>query len=258
VERYLKFCTDAGQRDELRRRFRALEQTQKEGKASEPHGSSAPASSSSPASASDGVRSQTTEYANEMSRILTALRQLREHIVASRRFDEFACQVYIFNIRAAILVKQYESYHPAILHLLREIHPRHPLSSLELREMAGYLILDAACRRNRLAEAYSVRQAYKVREKKTDDTLHALAHDNYILFRRVKHAVDGYRAKLMEFAERRVRLLTLKTFGKGYLDIGLNYLENVTGSKWEILQKEDGVGWELKEGRVTIKKAIRR
>src|SRR5439155_7885722 len=77
----------------------------------------------------------------ELSTTLLAMRKLREGIVASQRIDDFAVRAYVYCIRVAILVKHMESYHPALRHLLRNIHPVHPLSGLELQEFVGYLIL---------------------------------------------------------------------------------------------------------------------
>jgi hypothetical protein len=248
VERYMSFCTDAGKRDELLRRFTAHELSSR----ARPGGSGDDSSSAPTAEAL-----QSPEKKSDLSHILMALRKLREGIVAAKRCDEFAIQAYIFCIRLSVLVKQPESYHPALLYLLRHLHPQKPLSSVELQEVVGYLVLDAACRRRELAEAYSVRQQYKLKDAKVNHALHALAHDNYILFRRVKDAVDGHRARLMEFAEADMRMQTLKAFGRAYLGVDLAFLETVTGRKWEALRKEDGVGWELDDGRVTIRRIKR-
>ncbi|KAH0489605.1 hypothetical protein TgHK011_010025 [Trichoderma gracile] len=220
VERYMTFCSDAGQRDELLRRFSSL-------------------SSSNTKALSD---------------VMAALRKLREGIVASKRADDFAVQAYLFCIRLSILVKHPESYHPAILHLLRSIHPQQPLTSVELQEVVSYLVLDTACRRGQLAEAYALRRHYALIDTKVNAALSALAHDNYVLFQKVKRSVDGHRAKLMEWAEGDVRMHALKCFGRTYLSVDLDFLEKTTGSKWSDLTKSDGVGWDLEGSRVVIRK----
>ena len=181
-----------------------------------------------------------------------ALRKLREGIVASKRADDFSTQAYLFCIRLAVLVKNAESYHPAILHLLRSIHSKHPLTSFELREVTAYLVLDAACRRGDLDEAFQLRNRHKLRDSKVDAILRALAHDNYVAFRRLKHSVDGHRAKLMEFSEAEMKRHTLKCFGRTYLSVDVEFLEKSTESSWSELVT-DGVGWQLEGRRVIIR-----
>lgn len=247
VERYMSFCTDAGRRDELLRRFTALELSVR----------ARPGAPSSEGDVPTVDALQSPAKTSDLTHIMMALRKLREGIVASKRCDEFAKQAYIFCIRLSVLVKQPESYHAALLHLLRHMHPQQALTSVELQEVVGYLVLDAACRRKQLAEAYDIRQQYGLRDAKVDHALHALAHDNYILFRRVKHAIDGHRARLMEFAEADMRMQTLKALGRAYLGVDLVFLETVTDRKWDALLKEDKVGWELNEGKVTIRRIKR-
>lgn len=251
VDRYMKFCSDAGQGDELLRRFSSLhihtstipsiqEQT--------------PKSSLSTTEAPHLVLPEDASSADGLTNILSALRKLREGIVASKRVDDFAAQAYLFCIRLSILTKQPESYHAAILHLLSVIHTKNPLTPLEVREVVGYLVLDTACRRRQLAEAIAIRQKFALKDDKVHAALQAIIHDNYVLFRRVQRNVDGHRARLMEWAERDIRVHTLKCLGRTYFSVDLNFLEDVTASKWEELTSRDGVGWELDKDRVTIRK----
>lgn len=237
VDRYMEFCAVPGQRDDLLRRFASLELKE----------TSTTPTTSTAESLTDPANAKT------LSILMAALRKLREGIVASKRADDFALQAYLFCIRLSILIKQPESYHPAILHLLRVIHAQHPLSTVELQEVVCYLILDTACRRHELAEAYGLRRAYKVRDLKIDAALSALAHDNYIVFHRVRKSVDGHRARLMEWAEQDLRVHTLKCFGRSYMSVDLKYLEQSTNVDWAQLTR-DGVGWELENEKVTIRR----
>jgi hypothetical protein len=197
---------------------------------------------------------QSPANTRELTVIMMALRKLREGFVASKRADDFSAQAYLFCIRLSVLVKQYESYHPAILHLLRHIHLRHPLTSVELQEVVGYLILDTACRRGDLADAYAIRQRYHLQDTKVDALLGALAHDNYVAFERVRRGVDGHRARIMEFAQGDVRVHTLKCFGRAYLSVDRDFLEKSTSSTWDELKGKDEVGWVLDGNRVIIRK----
>ncbi|KAK7721323.1 hypothetical protein SLS64_001619 [Diaporthe eres] len=264
VERYLSFCSDATDRDALLQKFGSLSIGKERGGSS---GTDASVASGSTAStASTAITASTASVAppfpaptlsqtstNDLSAVLMALRKLREGIVASKRIDDFATQAYLFNVRTAILVKHSESYHPAILYLLRTIHPKHPLTSFELREVTGYLVLDAACRRGDLAEAFALRNRFKLRDAKVDAILHALARDDFIAFGRVKRTVDGHQAKFLEFCEDGLRRHTLKCFGRAYLSVDVPYLEKATGATFLELVERDGVGWHSDGSKVVIR-----
>ncbi len=138
ADRYLAFCTEAGDRDGLRKEFAKLAPSR-----------AAAAASQSNTATSCGIRQASirSESLHNLVQILDALRKLREGIVASKRRDDFARQVYLFNIRLGILAASYESYHAPLIYLLRVIRTSHSLTSVELQEAVAYLVLDAACRR---------------------------------------------------------------------------------------------------------------
>ncbi|KEY69843.1 hypothetical protein S7711_08983 [Stachybotrys chartarum IBT 7711] len=234
IERYLTFCTDAGQRDEILRGFSSVGDSVKAQTLKE----------STPAAVSVPADNQA------LADVIMAMRKLREGVVASKRADEFAVQVYLFCIRVSIMAKQPEAYHPAMLHLLRRIHPQHPLTTLELQEVVGLLVLDTACRRGQLAEAFEIRRQYQLKDAKINIVLRALVHDNYVAFGRARRDVDGHSARIMEYAEKDMRAQTLKCFGRTYLSVDLGFLEKTAESTWGNLTHEEGVGWELDAGRV--------
>ena len=120
--------------------------------------------------------------------------------------------------------------------------------------MVSYLVLDASCRRGDLAEAYALRNRYRLRDAKVDGVLRALVQDDWVLWRRMRRSVDGHRAKLMEFAEGQVRAHALKAFGRSYLSVGVEFLEMQALASWGELTRKHGVGWELSNGRVVIRK----
>ncbi|KAH0550939.1 hypothetical protein GP486_007696, partial [Trichoglossum hirsutum] len=158
---------------------------------------------------------QSTE--KTLSTLILAMRKLREGIIASNRLDDFSTRAYIFCIRATILMKHKESYHPALLHLLRIMDPRLPLPPTEKHEFVGYLLLDLACRQNDLAQAFAARNQHRYSDRRVDSVLRALAHDNYVLFWKVRGEVDGYQGGLMAFAEEEMRVLALKCLSRSYL-----------------------------------------
>ncbi|KAI9673159.1 MAG: hypothetical protein M1817_003021 [Caeruleum heppii] len=243
VERYMAFCAASETGTELDKAFSSLTIANAES-------SSTPSVKDTPTPAVNTSRASDKELAT----LIMAMRKLREGIVASHRVDEFAVQVYIFCIRAAILTRHMESYHPALLQLLRRMHPQHPLSPPELQEFTGYLVLDLACRQQHLAEAYALRSVSKLRDRRVDAVLDALVHDNYHRFWQIKRSVDGYKAKIMEYAEPEMRMLALKCLGKSYFSVSRTFLVKVTATEWRQLKDNHQVGWELDGERVIIKK----
>jgi hypothetical protein len=194
----------------------------------------------------------TQEQPQEMSTILMAMRKLREALVSSHRIDAFAQRVYTFQIRAAILCKHLETYHPALQYLLYKIHPKTPLSRPELQEFASYLILDAACRQGEFVDAYRLRKGYGIRDRKIDAVLKALVHDDWVLFWRTRRAVDGYQRCLMSWAEEGVRLHALKCLGRSYMMVDKSFVERSAEKSWDELVEKDKVGWMLREDGVVV------
>ncbi|KAL8338242.1 hypothetical protein RB601_006502 [Gaeumannomyces tritici] len=296
VKRYLAFCSDAGGRDSLLAQFAALSVGPSAAPGTAPGTAAAgsgiyslpqPTKATIAAATADGGSTGGGAKSKDLTVIMMALRKLREAIVASKRVDDFAVQTYLFCIRLAVLVKQPESYHPAIQHLLRHIntrsqqqqqqqqsaqqsaqqqqqqlspttpdHHRHqPLTTVELQEVAGYLVLDAACRRGDLAEAHASRLRYGLRDGRVDAVLAALAHDNYAAFWRLRGQVDGHKARLMEFAEPAMRRHALLCLGRSYLAVECPFLERCAGGRaWADLQRLDAVGWERDGQRVVIRR----
>lgn len=116
------------------------------------------------------------------------------------------------------------------------------------------MILDLACRQHDLAQAYEVRNRYTVKDAKIDGVLKSLTHDDYWLFWKVKGSVDGYKVKLMEWAEEGVRKQALKCLGRAYFGMEMGSLETYAGEKWDVLVREYGVGWIREGEKVVIRK----
>lgn len=160
----------------------------------------------------------------------------------------------MFIIHASILSRSWESYQPALLYLLHQIHPHTPLSSPELQEFAGYQILDLACRQYELTDALAIKLAFKHRDRRVSTALHSLIHDDWVKFWRVKRAVDGYQRAIMEFAVERMQLHALKCLGKSYHHVDKAYAERSGDADWKQLVQA-GVGWQLQDnGIVMIRK----
>ena len=194
----------------------------------------------------------------ELGIILMAMRKLREAIVASHRTDSFALRAYVFIIRAAILTSTYESYHPALLHLLGEIHPKTALSVSEVTEFVGYHVLDLSCRLGEYGKAFAVVNRWRFKDERVKGVLKALVRDDWVTFWRLKEEVDGYQRAFLGWAEERVRKHALKCLGSSYLMAEKAYVERSGGRSWDDLKAIDKLGWELDGDRVTIRRVRRR
>ena len=192
----------------------------------------------------------------ELSTILMAMRKIREAVVSSARKDTFALQAYVFIIRATILEKLMESYHPALLHLLHTIHPVTPLTTVEYKEFVGYYILDLACRQNDLAAAYRVKTHYKYKDDQVEAVVKALVHGDWYTFWNIESLVTSHQKRLMEWTKDEMRSRALGCLGKGYLSVDKKYLEKAIHWRWEELVEKKDIGWQL-EGDVVIIRRIK-
>lgn len=245
VERYMKFCASSPNSNDLDAQFASLSLQSTSLKPP-----STPTAETTSLPAPHVLPSST----NELPAILNALRKLREAITATARRDHFAQRAYIFNVHAAILCRDWQSYAPALTTLLNTIHPQTPISLTEIHEYVGYVILDQACRQGDIAGAHETRLKWNFTDRRIQLVLKALVADNWVTFWKMRRAVDGYQRRIMEFAEQGVRVHALKCLGRGYMSADRRYIEHVADRAWADLV-QDGVGWELTEtDRVVIKK----
>lgn len=201
----------------------------------------------------------------ELSSILTALRKLREGLLATSSTAPspvFSQRVHVFNIRVAILAFHPPSYHPSLLHLLFVLHsPAYPLPHSELVEMTTYLILDYATRQNDLGNAYALRYNSRIKfgyeSRNTDRLLKAIVSGDWITFWRIRRKVDGYVRAILFWHQDTQRKHSLKAIGRSYLASDLQWiLDSATGGEytWDELVKAEDVGW-LREGdKIIIRK----
>ena len=203
-----------------------------------------------------GMSDGSNSSSKELSTILMAMRKIREAVVSSARKDSFALQAYVFIIRATILAKHMESYHPALLHLLHTIHPVTHLTTVEYNEFVGYYILDLACRQNDLAAAYRVKSRYRYKDDQVEAVVKALVHGDWFTFWNIEYLVTSHQKRLMEWTEDEVRSRALGCLGKAYLSVDKKYLEKAIHWQWEELVEKKNIGWQL-EGDVVIIRRIK-
>ncbi|KAK4956850.1 hypothetical protein LTR10_006378 [Elasticomyces elasticus] len=246
VDRYMKFIASSGGGEELEKAFAAMAV-----KDNPPIAVTSTTDRDRPALPR---HTSSTSRPNDMPNILMAMRKLREGLLGSQRRDHFAQRAYIFIIQASILSRHWESYQPALLYLLNEIHPVTPLSPLELQDFVSYRVLDLACRQYELMDAFAVRHAYKLDDRRIITVLMSVVHDDWVRYWRIKRVVDGYQRAIMDLAVDRMRLQALKCLGRGYLNADKSFVERAGDASWSELVK-GGVGWQLQEsGNVVIRK----
>lgn len=190
--------------------------------------------------------------------LLFSMRKLRESLIATHRADEFALEVYLFIIRFAILQREPESYHPSILSLLwnRELSSG-PVREMARKEVAGWLILDLACRQEDMASAWDTYFDYIGVMVRGDGgevigtVLRCLVSDDWYAFWTLKAKLDRYQSALVGFADGRMKKLAVGCLRKAYLKIDMGFVHRATGSLWKVLKQEEVVGWE-EEGDVLI------
>lgn len=203
-----------------------------------------------------------SKSAEELSMILTALRKLREGILATSSTAAsplFSQRVHIFNIRLAILALHPESYHASLRYLLSKLHTRdHPLPQSELREMTSYLILDTALRLGDLSEAYRLRLKaranFNFENRDVDQILRAVVSNDWPLFWRVRSKVEGYMRGIMHYHIEAIRKMALKVIARSYLKCDIKWIvRNATGNEmdWDELVVQEDIGW-LRDGDVAI------
>ena len=208
-------------------------------------------------SALDNIYQNDRKESSDLTSIVQAMRKLREAIVASGRTDQFVQGVYVFIIRATILLRHMESYHPALLHLLHRLHCK-TLPDPILHEMLGYHILDLACRMQNMSSTYSFRLEYGFHDSRIDRMLKAIAHGNWVAFWRSQDAMTVYEQRLLEHASDDMRLHVIQCLSKTYLTIPRKYVEYATQKPWTVLTRKYSTNWTLEGANIIIKPVIRK
>ena len=207
---------------------------------------------------SGGALRVSIEDSGELSMVLMAMRKLREAIIASARKDVFALQAYAFIIRATILMRHMESYHPALLHLLRNIHPVTALTASEHHEFVGLYILDLSCRQDDLAAAFKMGCRYNYQNVRVDALLKAIVHGNWYAFWKIKPLMSDHQQRLLEYSEEGMRQRALNCLGKSYLSVDRAFLERSARRSWRELEEKSNVHWQLEADVVTIRQIKRK
>ena len=193
----------------------------------------------------------------DLAVVTQAMRKLREACIATSRTDSFAFDVYIFIVHATILIGHIESYHPALLHLIRKLFPAAPQSKYDLEQYVGFYILDLACRQNDLGAAFEIRQVYNHRDQTVDNILKALVCNNWSLYWNSRQSMNLYQLQLMKPSNAKMSSHALNCIGAAYLKVDRQYLEQASQKPWSGEIETERPGWQVDDNIITIK-AIKR
>ena len=193
----------------------------------------------------------------DLSVITSAMRKLREGIVATARTDAFALRAYVFIVRETILIGHVESYHPALLHLLRRMLPAAQPPRSEVDRYLGYYVLDLVCRQADLEAGFELMQRHGLRESNIAALLRALARGDWILYWSARRKLDAYQARLVEASDGRMREHALNCLGATYLSLDKDFVDRVVQQPWIGAIEHSRPGWQL-EGSTIIIRRIKR
>lgn len=90
----------------------------------------------------------------QLAKLLSAMRKLRESLVATKRCDELTREAYLLIIRLTIYLEHHEAYHPALLYVLHSPGLAGLFTRGENMELARYSVLDLAGRQEAMREAW--------------------------------------------------------------------------------------------------------
>lgn len=186
-----------------------------------------------------------------MDRILTSLRKLREALLPVKP-DEFGKRVFIFNVKVSILVKSYQSYYPALVHLFERFDDL--LDKGEKRELGLFRVLHLAHFNMDLNEAYYMLLTYVPDDRHVAYILRALAGDHAATWLSLyQQERSVYFRTLMSFSTDKMVESMLRQIGKSYMQLSKPALESMTGLSWDELRRNYSCNWALDNQKVIIR-----
>jgi len=195
------------------------------------------------------------EYDAELATILMAMRKLREAIVSTKRADVFVQNVYMFIIHAAIVARDFEAYHPAILHMLYRVHRTQPLGPERLQELIGLHILDVACRQSDLAAARAAVCRFHCDNTIVLRVVNSLVHNDWLGFWTALGTASKYQKHLIHWAEDTIRRHALNAIGRSYFSVDKVFLQRSTGQMaWDEVKRTYGLTWTTEGELIIIRK----
>ena len=213
--------------------------------------------------------------------LLQAMRKVREALVATRRTDGFARRVYLYIVRVAVSLPEYEAYHPVLLLVFRTPRLLEVFSDDEREELARYSVLDLAGRQDAIREAWEFAwrrglfkrrlqppdRAVKTSNPHNDDrntilkqVLRSAVRNNLLEFHAKRQLLLPGEQKLLEPLERRLTKNASACLTRAYFAVDLDFAERVLNHRFSAdSPKRDWAsathtqGWKLEDERVVFR-----
>jgi hypothetical protein len=186
-----------------------------------------------------------------LDRILSSMRKLREALLPLEP-DEFGKRVFIFNVKVSVLAKSYQSYYPALIHLIERFDGL--LDKDEKKELGWFRVLHLAHFNKDLNEAYYMMLTHVPGDRHVMSILRALACDDAAawlkLYQREKSV---YFRTLMSFSADKMVESMLRQIGKSYMQLTKPALESMVGLSWDELHKQYSCNWAVDNQKVIIR-----
>ena len=217
--------------------------------------------------------------------IRSAMRKLRESLMATNRRDELTREAYLYIIRSSIRQQYHEAYHPALLYLLRTPGLAKLLGIVEYLEIVRYAVLDLAGRQDALREAWELAwrtgifkyqrnfhetqrsrnellsKSLEKRNETVRRVLHAATRNDVMLFHIHKQELSENEGQLVGPLQRRLDLHTVRCLSKAYFEASIYFVEHVINLRWYNEVEKDCRGlreatksWQIEDTRLIFRK----
>ena len=191
---------------------------------------------------------------DELVTVLGAMRKLRESLVATKRYDAFTTEVYLFVIRSTIPLAHHEAYHPALTYALRVLAKRSVLPHGTLHELVTYAVLDLASRQDATRVAWETawhhnlfaqadttprdlqqsasNASLRIHVGQIRKILQSATHLDLLTFHQCKQGLSGNEQVLLRPLERRLTIDAIACLSRAYFTAEVTYVEKLLNFDW--------------------------
>ena len=205
---------------------------------------------------------------DELAVILSAMRKLRESLIATKRYDGFAVTAYLFIIRSTISL-QHDEYHPALLHAVNVLIRQCDVADHDRDELIAYEVLDLAGRQNAVREAWEyawhknlftstgvsqqcrndeVQQALRQHRQSLRLTLKSAIHHNVLMFHHHWTYLTSNERLLLQPLEQRLTVYAVACLSRAYFTAETKFVEKALNTSLSDKMKFVRDSYRLLEG----------
>lgn len=201
----------------------------------------------------------TTEDTNDVDQgsidaCMSALRKLREGIVASRREDLFAIDVFERTVRCAILVNHKDAYMPTMRYLIRTLYPNaQGRICLKSRDILHSLYLIHLFMIGDHTEYMVERSKLGERKGLAHEIVRAYIQGNWTRWHHLLKDAAFLEAKLMQQTFSIMADHVLSTISASYMAVDIAWLTKASSDHWRAKVKDNPL-WSLDEATLIFKR----